>query len=87
MMDRRTALLTLLSIPLGSLTGFATAATSGKGVLRIPLDQWSGLIIEHAGRQILYTPADIFTILTQGEITHETPTLPAHEKRPARRPR
>lgn len=63
MCSRRTALLALLAIPLGSWRAFAVEA----GWLTIPLDQWKGLTITHKGKKIHLRAEDVFAALSEEE--------------------
>jgi hypothetical protein len=65
-MKRRQALTALLSIPLGAFTfKDAQASAAHPAFLRIQLDNWSGVAVEHRGKTIVLSSADIFAALTQ----------------------
>lgn len=69
-MDRRTAVLALLAMPLGYFRAYRADAADklGTGYLRIPLDQWTGIEVQYKGRTVKLSPAEIFNTL-QG-VTH-----------------
>lgn len=60
-MERRTALIALFSIPFGAF-GFKKAE-AGSAILRIPLDQWTGVVIEHKGKTVSLSSSEIFEAL------------------------
>lgn len=67
-MNRRTAMIALLAMPMGTFLAFnAKTAEAAKGAgLRIPLDEWGTLTIQHAGKSLTFTAAEIFAALQKG---------------------
>lgn len=64
MLSRRTAILALLSMPLGQLNALAGGRPGGhNGSLRVNLDEWTGLIVEHKGKMVALRPSEIFAAL------------------------
>lgn len=69
-MNRRAALLSLLSIPLVQFDAFAQVkhkALIPGGVLTVPLDNWAGIVVTYQGKQCGVTAADIFAALSEGK--------------------
>lgn len=66
-MDRRASLLALFAMPMGFFVAYrkTAAAELGTGTLRIPLDQWGGLVVEHGGKTITLSPREIFDALKE----------------------
>lgn len=68
-MTRRTALLALLAMPIGNMQAWshpAQVAARNLPGLRIDLDLYKALLIQHQGKTIVLTAAEIFAAL-QGE--------------------
>jgi len=68
-MTRRSAILAALG---SLLAGFyvpagAHPATPTKALLRIPLDQWSGITFESQGQTVTLTGAELFRIIKGGK--------------------
>lgn len=59
------ALLALFSMPLGKFDAFASTTVRPGGSLRVPLDQWAGIIIEYQGKQIGLSSAEIFGLVDE----------------------
>ena len=57
---RRTALLTVLVMPLGYFRAFAAQT----GWLIINLDQWTGIKVRLAGKEVIVTNIEVFEALT-----------------------
>lgn len=60
-MNRRNALVALFSVPLGAFAFHR--AEAGSSVLTIPLDQWSGIVVQHGGKSVTLSSAEIFDAL------------------------
>ena len=59
-MDRRQALLVLLSVPLGQFDAYAVQTRrAGPALLTIDLAQWGGILVKWGAWQELITPTDI----------------------------
>lgn len=67
-MNRRQALIALLAMPMGHFLAYkATTAEAAKGAgLRIPLDEWGTLTVQHGGKSLTFTAAEIFAALQKG---------------------
>lgn len=67
MLNRRTALIALLAMPMGHFLAYQakTAEAAAGAGLRIPLDEWGTLTIQHAGKSITLTAAQIFSALAE----------------------
>lgn len=67
-MNRRQALIALLSMPMGHFLAYKvqTAEAAGGAGLRIPLDEWGTLTVQHARQSLTFTAAEIFTALQKG---------------------
>ena len=65
---RRHAIVALLALPLADVRAFQTPTArtlyKGGGHLRIPLDQWEGITVEHRGQAVTLSAAAIFAALT-----------------------
>lgn len=67
-MNRRNAIVALVSIPFGAFAFKDAAANPAlPAFLRVPLDQWSGLVVQHKGRSITLSSAEIFRALCDSE--------------------
>lgn len=63
-MDRRQALLAVLALPMGKFNaGRARAVGAGPAFLRIPLDDWGGLVVTLGEKQIILSSKEIFEVL------------------------
>lgn len=67
-MIRRQALIALLAMPMGHMLAYQakTAEAAGGAGLRIPLDEWGTLTVQHAGKSLTFTAAEIFAALQKG---------------------
>lgn len=69
MVTRRAALLAILAAPMADVRILARSNRDGspapalRGVLTIPLDQWSALAFTHEGQTVELSPSEIFNIL------------------------
>lgn len=59
-MNRRAAVLALLSMPLGYFKAFAAEA----GWLTVDLSQWAGIKVRLAGKEVVVTNLEIFEALS-----------------------
>lgn len=64
-MNRRAALLALLSMPLGYFRAFAQSA----GWLTIDLSQWKGIRVKLAGKEVVVSNVEMFEALAS--VNHE----------------
>lgn len=65
-MNRRNALVALMSIPLGAYAfKDAQANPANPAALRICLDDWSGFTVQHKGKQVFISSAEIFDALVK----------------------
>lgn len=62
-MDRRMAIMALLTLPLGSFKAFKTRGQY-PAILEIHLDDWAGIEVQYAGDRVTLSSADIFKILS-----------------------
>lgn len=67
MLNRRTALLALLAMPMGHFLAYrvATAEAAAGAGLRIPLDEWGTLTLQHGGKSITLTASQIFSAIAE----------------------
>lgn len=66
-MKRRDALLAILAMPMGHFLAFQakTAYAANGAGLRIPLDEWGTLTVQHGGKTLTFTAAQIFAALQE----------------------
>lgn len=65
-MNRRNALVALMSIPLGAYAfKDAHANPANPAALRICLDDWSGFTVQHQGKSVFVSSAEIFATLSK----------------------
>lgn len=65
MLNRRSAILALLALPLGDYRAWAYPNENNPGRLSINLDQWSGIVVQRGGRSITISTAEIFRALQE----------------------
>jgi len=65
--DRRSALLALLTMPLGKFDAFKVRQMpSEPGVLIVPLDEWAGIDVTYRGQRVHFSAQQLFAILKDG---------------------
>lgn len=70
-MNRREALLAVISIPMARFTAMGTARPqaprAGKAYLTLNLDTWAGVEVTLGGKSVFVPAAEIFNALNKGE--------------------
>lgn len=68
MLNRRSALIALLTLPLGSFNALkAQTLEDGKARLVVPLDQWSDVVVQLGGKEVVISAQEIFAVLSSKE--------------------
>ena len=63
-LNRRAAVIALLTIPLGYYRAFAQSKMpTGQATLTVDLGQWAGIKVTHKGKEIFVTAAEIYAAL------------------------